>query len=242
MKLKVLASGSSGNAYLLTSSGRSILLECGIRFEEIKKKLNFNFDNILGCLLTHEHMDHAKSVTNVLAHGIDCYMSQGTADALQLNHHRLHIANEQFTLDNFTIMPFKVEHDVKEPLGFLIYDNITKEKLVFATDTPYLIYRFNNVNYYMIECNYDRDKLEENIETGVINHSMRNRLLNSHFEINSLIEYFRFTDLKSCRKIVLIHLSSNNSSDDFQARIQNATGIDTEIAWNQNIELRLYPF
>ena len=56
MKLKVLASGSSGNCYLISSSRESILIECGIRFKAIKNKLNFDLSNIAGCLISHEHL------------------------------------------------------------------------------------------------------------------------------------------------------------------------------------------
>lgn len=243
MKLKILASGSSGNAYLLTSSKSRILLECGIRYKDIQKKLQFDLA-IAGCLVSHSHGDHSKSVTDILKQGIDTYMSAGCADELMLNHHRLQriSSDKQFEINELIILPFDTEHDVNEPLGFLIYDTITKEKLVFATDTYYLKYKFPGVNYYLIECNYSKDILEENIAEGVINQAMRKRLLNAHFSLENLIKYFKEVDLTECRKIVLIHLSSNNSSDSFKDKIQQETGISTEIATNQEINLDLYPF
>jgi len=243
VKLKVLASGSSGNCYLLITSKSRILLECGIRFREIQKKLDFDM-NIDGCLVSHSHGDHSKSVKDILKHGITTYMSQGCTDDLCLSHYRLYpiSSNKQFKINELIILPFDAEHDVNEPLGFLIYDTITKEKLVFATDTYYLKYKFPGVNYYLVECNYSKDILEENIAQGVINPAMRKRLLNAHFSLENLIKFFKEVDLTECRKIVLIHLSSNNSSLDFSEVIQQETGIDTEIAVNQEIQLDLYPF
>jgi len=243
MKLKVLASGSSGNCYLLTSSKSRILLECGIRFKEIQKKLDFDM-NIDGCLVSHSHGDHTKAVSDILKHGIDTYMSQGCTDDLCLSHYRLYpiSSNKQFKINELIILPFDAEHDVNEPLGFLIYDTITKEKLVFATDTYYLKYKFPGVNYYLVECNYSKDILEENISQGLINQAMRKRLLTAHMSLENLIKYFKEVDLSDCRKIVLIHLSSSNSAENFAETIQSETGIDTEVAHDEEIELALYPF
>ncbi|MDF2881696.1 MAG: putative phage-related hydrolase [Clostridiaceae bacterium] len=57
MIMKCLASGSGGNSYLLQSSeGETLIIECGINIKEIKKALNFNMRNVVGCLITHEHL------------------------------------------------------------------------------------------------------------------------------------------------------------------------------------------
>lgn len=55
------------------------------------------------------------------------------------------------------MLPVKTEHDAKEPLGFLIYSRTTREKLLFATDTYYIRYRFPGLTHIMIECNYAID-------------------------------------------------------------------------------------
>lgn len=244
MKLQVVASTSQGNCYLLSSPGGTLLLECGIRFQTIKRRLFFNLSQINGCLVTHEHMDHAKAIFDVMSSGIDVYTSQGTAEALNIKHHRLNLvkSEKQFKVKNLVILPFNTQHDCKEPLGYLIYDPITKEKLVFATDTYYIEYQFQNVNYYLIECNYSKQYLEQNIEEGLLHPGMRKRLLTAHMSLENLIKYFDKADLRDCRKIILIHLSTNNSSDEFKDAVQQATGIETEIAWNQEIVLQKYPF
>ena len=43
MKLKCIATGSTGNCYTLTSdSGETLILDCGIGIKEIKKGLNWD--------------------------------------------------------------------------------------------------------------------------------------------------------------------------------------------------------
>lgn len=55
MKLKCLASGSSGNCYLLSSDTETLILDCGIPIMEIKKGLNFDLGGIVGVVVTHAH-------------------------------------------------------------------------------------------------------------------------------------------------------------------------------------------
>lgn len=47
-----------------------------------------------------KHMDHAKAAADLMRAGINCYMSAGTAEALDLTSHRLRVvkALEQLTV------------------------------------------------------------------------------------------------------------------------------------------------
>lgn len=88
MKLKVLASGSSGNCYLLQLKNETLILECGIRYKQILEGLNFDLEKVVGCLVTHEHKDHSKAITDLNKSGIDVYASKGTFESLGIEHHR----------------------------------------------------------------------------------------------------------------------------------------------------------
>ena len=95
MKLKVLGSSSKGNCYLLQNENECLIIECGISFKEIKIGLDFNLRNVVGCLVTHEHKDHSKSLQDLLRAGINVYTSFGTGigickqDEFIETHHRL---------------------------------------------------------------------------------------------------------------------------------------------------------
>lgn len=82
LNIKCFASGSSGNLYLIDDGRAQILLECGRPFVEIQKHLDFKTSELAACLITHEHLDHAKAVKEMLKRGVHCYMSRGTAEAL----------------------------------------------------------------------------------------------------------------------------------------------------------------
>ena len=131
MIIDVLASGSTGNCYKLDDGNTSILLECGINLRDIYRKVDFNLTSIEGCLITHEHSDHAKSAHKIKAAGVPVYTSKGTQEILQLSDRRLHIISPDitFNIGSWRITPFKVLHDAKEPLGFVLQSQIMPIKI-----------------------------------------------------------------------------------------------------------------
>lgn len=246
MKLKVFASGSAGNCYLLESDNCKLLIECGIQFKRLKQAMNFDFSGVCGCLVTHAHQDHCKAIHDVMSAGIDVYASKGTKEALGINHYRYNVIElkKQFTVGDFIILPFDTQHDCEGSLGFLIQYKPTGEKLLFATDTYYLKYRFKGLNYIMIECNFDDDTVRHNVDSGLVHSAMKNRLIESHFSLKHVKEFLQANDLSTIRKIILIHLSDSNSdAKKIANEIQSMTGIDTVIAdVGMEIELDWCPF
>lgn len=54
-KLETIATGSSGNCYLLRTKKEVLVLDAGIPFREVKIALGFNIRQISGVVVTHEH-------------------------------------------------------------------------------------------------------------------------------------------------------------------------------------------
>lgn len=241
MKLKVLGSGSAGNCYLLQREKETLIIECGIKYKDILKGLNFDISNIVGCIISHEHKDHCKAMRDILKAGIDVYTSLGTARAISEEfyietYHRLNFikSEEAFKVGEFTVLPFKTQHDAAEPLGFLIYQ---KEigKLLFITDSYYCEYKFQDVDHVLIECNYSNEILQER----ELPKTLKNRIIKSHFELGNVKEFLKATDLKATKEIMLIHLSDGNSNAaQFQAEIEKLTGKPTYIA-DKGLEIEL---
>lgn len=246
MKCQVLASGSKGNSYILHSQTGSLLLEAGIPWKQILQGLNYNLSNVVGCLITHEHLDHSKAINEVLTSGIDVYTSKGTAEALNVKHYRLNTvkSKDQFQIGDFLVLAFDTEHDAEEPLGYLIQYVPTKEKLLFLTDSFYSRYKFKGLNYICIECNYIKETLDKNIEEGHISMEMKPRLLQSHFSLENVKKFLQVNDLSQCQEIILLHLSSINANAEQMIReIKELTGIIPKIAHKGLVvELNKYPY
>lgn len=239
MKIEVLGTGSSGNCYKIKIGKATLLLECGLPYKVIQKKLNFKISEIDACLVTHEHMDHAKAVKDLMKAGVDCYMTKGTAEALKVNGHRLHNFYKnpdmgwQYNfklLKDLIILPFEAVHDVAEPVSYFIKTRDDKESLVFVTDTAYMKYKIPACDVLMIECNYVKSRLDENVRLGNINTNLRNRIVKNHLSLESLVEALRAASLDRCRKIYLLHLSDGNSDEKLIKRtIQERTGVEVVV-------------
>lgn len=231
LEIRTLCSGSQGNCYRVSDGRTPLLLECGMRFQEIRKGLDFRVSDIAGCLLSHEHGDHAWAAKDIVRAGVDLYCSRGTADALGLCGHRVHIirAKEKFTIGTWTVLPFDTVHDAKEPLGFLLRSG--SEKLLFATDTAYIHYRFRNLTHIMVEANYDLETLRENVRLGRVNREVKKRVLKSHMSIQTVLDFLRANNLSRVREIWLLHLSGDNSdARQFKRKVQMLTGKEVRVA------------
>ena len=210
MKFKALASSSSGNAYVVTDRDTRILVECGVSHQKLQKLSGFSLSEFQACLVSHEHKDHAKSVTDLIKRGMTVYMSQGTAEALETDAVNLIEHMEQFNVGSLDIVPFTTFHDAAEPLGFLIKSRVDGDVLAFATDTVNLRYKFPGLNILAIEANYDKHILER---CERMPEKVRYRITNSHMEIDTLCDYLRSLDLSQCREIHLLHLSDATSHE-----------------------------
>ncbi len=164
---------------------------------------------------------------------------------MNIEHHRLHVLPklERTRIGSFTIMAFKTKHDCADPIGFLIY-HLEMGLCLFATDTYYVEYTFENLNNILIECNYAKDILNKNVSDGIINKMLRDRTLKSHFELENVKGFMKANNLSGVRNILLLHLSDRNSgAGRFKKEIEDLTGIKTTIAdKGVEIDLSLYPF
>ena len=227
MDIKIFASSSSGNCYRVSDGKTAILLEAGIPIKQIQIACKFNLHALAGVFISHSHMDHAKACKDLMAKGIDVYTSKGTAEELKLEGHRLRCLNplEKTKLGTLEIMPFIVEHDTKEPFGFWIYSTITKELLVFATDTFYLKYNFKGITHLMIECNYTEDEIDRSMINGTVSPERAKRVYKSHLSLETLLKYLNQLDKSKLQQIYLMHLSSDNSNEaEMRLEVQKSTG------------------
>lgn len=222
MIIRTIATGSTGNCYLLQHGEDQLLVEAGIPLQRIKRALGFKLSEVSGCLVSHSHGDHAKAVRDMVKHGIECLMSQETYGAVVGSERPVFFARiveplVQVKCGAWTILPFETEHDCPGCLGFLIA--IDKYKILFATDTAYIKHKFTGLTHIMVECNYDEQTMQENVEAGTVNMAVKKRVTETHFGLENVLGFLKETDLSKVEQIHLIHLSNDNAN---QARIKKA--------------------
>lgn len=218
--IRIIASGSSGNCYLIKDGDKKILIDPGIRFKLIQKALNFDVTGLDFVLLSHEHKDHSYSISDFINRNIPVLTSTGTANALAIPYEPL-VSEKEVGFSAWKVLPFQTHHDAIEPLGFLILTP-SGSKIFYATDTYYISYKFSGVTHFLVECNYSKEIMEKN---DLIPPNVKIRILTSHFELSNVKEFFRNQDLSATIAIYLLHLSDANSDQErFIREIQAITG------------------
>lgn len=246
MRLRVIGTGSKGNCYLLESENEILIIECGVHIKEIKKALNFDFSKVIGCVVTHSHDDHSKSMSDLMALGLNVWASESThqAKGTSMNHRACYYKeHDPFNLGyEFKILPFDVKHDVPT-VGFLI-NHPESGNILFLTDTFYCPYTFKNLNNIIVEANFSREIIDRKMKEGASPEFLRNRILKSHLSLEYCKELLIANDISKVNNIVLIHLSDSNSNEkQFQKEVAELTGKKVSVANNgMEIEFNKTPF
>ncbi len=217
MKFIAHASSSKANAYeIVATSGKRLLLDCGLTWAKMQKSLHFNLKDIVGVLIDHSHLDHCKAAADVLKQGIPIYAGWDTLEAVGIDGAAgtTPIAlplDKPLEIGPFHVFAFHVKHDVPN-LGFIITDNDTSDQLFFAVDTPNITQRFDcQFQIIAIGCNYDNSILRKRVASGKMNEAGAKRLLHAHMEKSVCKKYIQdFCNLSRCEEIHLLHMSSGN--------------------------------
>lgn len=219
MYLKCLGSSSAGNCYLLTSSsGETLILDCGISIKEIKKGLDWNIKDVVGVLCTHKHLDHSKSLNDFKAMGMPIYAPYLKIDYVSMN------------IGKFTVKPFDLTttdgswtHTNADGTPCPIYGFLITHKemgrMLYITDCEVVKWKFNDINHVLLGVNYDKDLVDT--DNPKANHVFR-----GHLSIDTACDFVRANGSDSLQNVIMCHLSSENADkDSFIAKMKNAVNV-----------------
>ena len=233
MEFISLASSSKGNLYMVKADGAApLLIEAGLPLSAIRDKLRehgVSLSDLAGVLVSHEHLDHARGVKDLLPKGIDCFMSRGTAEELEVwGHYRVHPLFQDMTegIGPWRVNVFPLEHDAREPLGFVVSHGT--DRLLFIPDTGIIHHTFTGITLAAAEANHVTELLVNNVMEGHLPACVGRRIGASHMSLENLITMLKAQDLSRCQQIFLLHLSDGNSDEARMVReVERAVGIPT---------------
>ena len=221
LKIKTIASGSSGNCYLLEDGPARLLIECGVPLAKIGAAINYEYRSLDGCLVSHQHADHSQSRHKLHQRGVPVHEAQGGA--------RYYIPS--FLVGDWHIHEFKVPHDMEDTSGFIVHTPASKSKVVYISDAGYSPFRFAGITHFMLECNHSRTIIERRVAAGELDPKLAERILKYHLGLETCIELLKANDLSKVQEIHLLHLSDGNSDAAlFKRMIQKLTGRPVFIA------------
>lgn len=231
-----LASSSSGNCYLLKTDSTALILDCGISVKKIKENLalkGVDIKNIAAVLITHEHIDHVKSLKTVLkkAENAEVYMSEGTYKGIREKYNEIYTelllrgASQKvftakpgvaFTVGDITVNPFKVSHDTNDPIAYSFL--ASGKRISVVTDTGYVtdeIYTaIKDSDVLIIESNHE----PEILLYGRYPYQVKQRILSDYGHLSNeacgecLAKMIKEFGGKKVPVVYLAHLSEENNT------------------------------
>ncbi len=221
MKVCSLASSSKGNCTLVYNEKEIIIVDMGISVKELEEKLlrlNLDFQNIIGVIVSHEHSDHVKGLSGLnKKYGIKIYVHYNSLDGVM---NRTKIKKDafvkfadKFKLGDFVIEPFEVSHDVF-CVGFNIYENSNKISIV--TDLGYtttgVVERLFNSRLVILEANHDENMLRNGNYPAVL----KSRILSKKGHLSNISSAKVVVELAqhNVKQILFGHLSEENNTPD----------------------------
>jgi phosphoribosyl 1,2-cyclic phosphodiesterase len=233
-----LASSSAGCCYRVACGGAKapLLIEAGIRFELIRRGLDFQVSSLAGCLVSHAHGDHCRAAGELMRAGVDCYASPETwkqidPDGRLLGHRsKAAFARQEFAIEDWTVLPFEAVHDTPGTLGFVV-GSPDGSRLLYLTDSAYSPFTFPGLTHMAVECNWSSEALRRSTAEGRVHHDRFRRTVKTHMSLERLIDMLKANDLSKVEEIHLLHLSDDNSDEEgFKLAVQRATGKPVYVA------------
>ena len=220
MKAVVLARGSEGNSTFFSSGNVKILIDIGKNAKYIKEKIleiQEEPTNIDAILISHTHDDHLRALKVFLQKfHPKVYVTEKMFYDLDFlkDYENVVIYDDDFYIDSIRVQTIRTSHDVTDSRNFILSDG--QESLVYLTDTGYLNRKYfsllKNKNYYLIESNHDIEMLME----GPYPKWLKQRVLGTLGHLSNKDSSFYLTKLvgENTRKIVLMHLSKHNNTEE----------------------------
>jgi phosphoribosyl 1,2-cyclic phosphodiesterase len=219
LQLKVLASGSAGNAILVQSGGTCLLVDAGLSMDALERALaplSLNLSDVAALLLTHEHDDHARGAPGVSRQaGVPILATEAVArtcrDLFAGATVEAFRAGVPFQIGPFTIEAFPLPHDAADPVGFHLA--VGGVRLVIAMDFGHVegpfLERAKGAHLLVLEANYDLHLLRE----GPYPWFVKNRILSrrGHLSNEAAALAAVVSATGDLQKVLLVHLSEVNN-------------------------------
>jgi phosphoribosyl 1,2-cyclic phosphodiesterase len=222
MRLRVLGSGSRGNATIIDSGTTRVLVDNGFALKELEQRsasIGFALESLDAVLVTHEHADHIKGVGPLARrYQLPVYATHGTLRSGKCGKldacHTIKPHGETFNIGDMTIKPVPVPHDANEPCQFVF--STGKTKLGILTDlghiTPVITEEFRQLDMLLLECNHDSQMLAD----GPYPPALQARVGGSHGHLNNFqaMSLLKEIQTQGLQQLVLGHLSEKNNHPD----------------------------
>jgi phosphoribosyl 1,2-cyclic phosphodiesterase len=219
LSFRLLGSGSSGNATLVSDGENHILVDVGLSGRETARRLRecgVRPEKISAIVVSHEHVDHCRGV-GPFAKSLDIPVFIGDASlrasgiSLAPNLRNRFESGVPFEVRGVLFTPFAVPHDAADPVAFCIEKSGVKIAIVL--DLGYVsnlvVERIKCCDGIVLESNHDVHMLK----VGPYPWSLKQRVMSrrGHLSNDRVADYLASGFDGKARHLVLAHLSKKNN-------------------------------
>ena len=219
-RIVVLGSGSGGNVLVVECGPRRLMVDAGFSCREIESRLRqcqVDLDSFDGLVLTHEHSDHTRGAARFAKrHDLTVYATAGTLEELDLEAKGVATSRirsgEALGVGQFSVEPFDIPHDAREPVGLVVEDG-AGHRVGLAADLgtwSQLVWgRLTDLDALVLETNHDLEMLR----SGPYPWPLKQRVAGRHGHLSNAEAARGLPEVVSERLkwVVLYHLSRTNN-------------------------------
>lgn len=238
LMLKTIATGSSGNSYALMNDKEILLLDLGVSEKVIKKAIDFRISDVVGAVVTHSHLDHAKAVKDFENMGIPVFAPYKSLEPMSFKDgSQVKVQAFDLTDKNGKFMHTNNDGSECPCYGFLI-EHEDMGKMLYITDTELVKWRFSGINHILISCNYQKKYISDSAK--------RNHVLRGHMELETVKGFIKANKSNALRTVILCHMSGDScNAEECLSEVKKVVGEGVKCvcaAAGETVELSLYPF
>ncbi|MCF8074821.1 MAG: MBL fold metallo-hydrolase [Desulfotignum sp.] len=214
-----LASGSKGNALLVSTPDTAILVDAGLSGVELQRRMaavGQDPADLSAIVITHEHIDHVRGA-GVLSRrfNIPVYISSATHQACTKLGHISALTyfdcGNRFQIQDLTVTPFSISHDASDPAGLTV--TWQERKIGIATDlgvvTNLVRTHLSGSDVLYLESNHDPEMLTNGSYPWHLKQRIKSRVghLSNHDAGTLLADLYH----DQLHHVILAHLSEENN-------------------------------
>lgn len=231
LKFLCLGSGSTGNCYCLGDSANAIIVDAGVRKNDVVARVNnvFHPRSLWGILVTHSHGDHFAYATAIAkGYDIPLYINVSTYNEIKAKSQmtdsvietdpfegvnvRTFTDCEHLTIGPFSIDTIPLPHDPGcSCTGFSI--TLDNHNIVIATDfsviTDALAKYIASADSLVVDCNYDEQLL---VDSKYDEFLKRRVAQYGHISNRALANFFSTKQHNKLQNVFLAHLSDETNN------------------------------
>ena len=209
-QIVMLASGSKGNAALISTAKQRFLVDIGISCRALTtrmKEIGVSVNELDGVFITHEHVDHVRGLATFLKN----YQVPVYSSSLVRQNCRL-IDNNRLLCGDLEVQSFSIPHDAVDPHGYTFTSRSNGSKCTYLTDAGFVTDTIREAvagsSALVLEANHDVEMLKN----GPYPRHLKQRILSTLGHLSNDTAGHFLTELERLPEhIVLAHLSEHNN-------------------------------